>query len=566
MKLSNIKISHKLFIMTVAGLIVLSLFGFSAVNMGRGQLASLKEVYVNNLTPLDNLRNIQLILREVDYQMVGVISSAESSQKAASHLSEALKKLDSLWKKTESVLNAEELGGTIKDFKKQFAEFKKLAVELKKAYESDDIDTVDLVHEKWLDIKKAIFQSIDKMAEQQKQLVETFYQNKRKSISKVITTIGVVTIVSVICFIVFAMFIARSISRPVHLVMEASKEISKGDLTKRIDVNSSDEMGIMASTLNQMLGHLNTVFYKISENIRSISTQAVRVAEFSEELKENTSRQNRQVEQVASAATEMSQTIVDMAQNASSASESAKLSYDAAMKGKAVVGEVVDNIKGLADEISDASAKLETLGERSKEIGEILSVIQDIADQTNLLALNAAIEAARAGEQGRGFAVVADEVRKLAEKTAHATEEIAEKIVSVQKETDNTIVVMQRSTNAVSKSVEIARGAGDALQEIVSSSEQVMEMVQRIATATEQQSSAAEEVSQSMEHVADIVKHTSEQVYSLKALSDELLGIANTLKEQISCFVTNQNAEIECKLDPELLETDSAARVHVVTA
>lgn len=536
MRLKNIKISHKLMFMTLAALLVLLLFGLVSVYMGKSQLRSLKIVYNEKMVPLDNLRKMQLIFREIDYQMVGVISAAESSQKAAEHLDRAVSELKRIWKETKPLLVHSELDSLAKTFEENLKGFYDLSGKLREAYISDDIDSVDLVHEQWIDLKKKIFQAVDNIAKKQQGLTEQFYRQKKEMINRVIVVILSVTVVCIVAFLAFSILITRSIGRPVINVVEASREIAEGDLTRRIVVKGGDEMGLMAETLNCMIEKLNSFFASITENITRIKGQSERLSDFSEHMQAGIRQQSSQIEQVASAATEMSQTIIDMAQNASNSSESARNSYDTAQKGMNAVREVVESIQSLAEEIEDASARLQMLGKRSEEIGEILMVIQDIADQTNLLALNAAIEAARAGEQGRGFAVVADEVRKLAEKTAQATDDIAGRIKAIQGETEMTITVMKRSTESFRASVEKANNAGDALNEIVDSSRQVMDMVQRIATATEEQSSAAEQVSQSMEVVAGIVKDNASQVDSLKELSDELLNIANKLSEQISHF------------------------------
>lgn len=536
MVLKKVKISHKLIFMTVAALVVLLLFGSIGIYMGKSQLESLRSVYNEKMTPLDNLRRVQLIFREVDYQMVGVISTAESSEKAVVHLEESLKKLKQIWNETEPQLASSEFGSEVGAFKKNLKVFYSLAKKLKDAYKSDDIDSVDLIHEQWIDLKSKIFKAVDNITERQKELTEEYYNQKKQLINKVILIILVVTILSSVVFLVFFFIIVRSIGKPVNSVVEASREIAAGDLTKRIVIKSHDEMGLMAETLNGMIERLNRLFSGISDNIARITKQSEKLSRFSEQMQTGINQQSGQIEQVASAASEMSQTIIDMAQNASYSSEAAKTSYNTAQKGMEVVREVIEDIQSLAREINDASERLQMLGKRSEEIGEILMVIQDIADQTNLLALNAAIEAARAGEQGRGFAVVADEVRKLAEKTAQATDDIADKIKAIQDETEMTIEVMKRGTDSFQESVEKATHAGNALNEIVNSSGQVMEMVQRIATATEEQSSAAEQVSQSMEVVAGIVRDNAGQVDELTGLADELLNIANKLSEQIGQF------------------------------
>ncbi len=529
--------------MTASALFVLSLLGIVSIYMGRSQLKSLQSVYNEKLIPLDNLRKMQLILREIDYQMVGVISAAEASEQAAEHLQKAIKELKNLWKNTKLSLITSDLKGQAEIFEAYLDKFYTLAIKLRQAYLSDDIDSVDLVHEEWLDLKDKIFHAVDTIAEKQKTLSEAFYRHKKEMINRITMIVVVITFSGIIAFLVFSGLITRSIRRPVNNVVEASRAIADGDLTRRISVTSRDEMGTMAIALNSMIERLNELFSSITNNISLLKNQSEKLSGFSEQIHNSINQQTSQIEQVASAATEMSQTIIDMAQNASRSSDSAKVSYNTAQKGMKVVKEVVDSIQLLAEQVDNAFKRLQMLGERSEEIGKILMVIQDIADQTNLLALNAAIEAARAGEHGRGFAVVADEVRKLAEKTTRATDDIAAKIKAIQAETETTIEAINRSAESFKVSVDKATNAGSALKEIVDSSGTIMDMIQRIANAIEEQSYAAQQVSQSMDVVASIVRKNSGQADSLKKLSDELLDIASHLAKQIDYFKVNNEQQ-----------------------
>jgi methyl-accepting chemotaxis protein len=267
----------------------------------------------------------------------------------------------------------------------------------------------------------------------------------------------------------------------------------------------------------------------------------LKMSESSDVLLNDSEMQSIQINQIVSSSSEMSQSIIDVARNTSEASEATRDSTDLARKGKEVVESTIEGIMKLVKSLENVSETIEGLGMRSTEIGEIITVIEDIADQTNLLALNAAIEAARAGEFGRGFAVVADEVRKLAEKTSGATGEIAEKVNMIQSATGNAITAIQEGKVHGNEAVHAASNAGESLQSIVHGSDQVMDMVQRIASATDQQSSAAEEVSQSMEEFATVIGRSAKLSKDVRSAAEELKKVATSLTGQISLFKVNGN-------------------------
>jgi len=240
--------------------------------------------------------------------------------------------------------------------------------------------------------------------------------------------------------------------------------------------------------------------------------------------------------------TEVAQTTVEISRNAANASITARESVNIAGEGKLVVEQTVASMMNMADNVEKSSQAIAELGESGKQIGDIVNVINDIAGQTNLLALNAAIEAARAGEQGRGFAVVADEVRKLAEKTAQATDEITETIKGIQKKTEITIGGMKNNMSEAEGVVKLASEAQAFLIKIVNASENCLELIQSIAAATEQQSSAVEEVSSSMENVAGVSVSSLDAVSQINGSAIELARIASELNDHISWFKTEASS------------------------
>jgi methyl-accepting chemotaxis protein len=232
----------------------------------------------------------------------------------------------------------------------------------------------------------------------------------------------------------------------------------------------------------------------------------------------------------------MSKTVVDIAKNASSMANSATGTTKIAREGESIVSRSVEEVKAIADTVNESSRLMASLGERSKQIGDIIDVIKDIADQTNLLALNAAIEAARAGEQGRGFAVVADEVRKLAERTSQATTEIGSMIGAIQHEVEKAVRNMSDGTKQVAVGVEFAAKAGDALHNIVSSVQGLQAIVQQIASATEEMSSTSEQISSDIETIASVSRETSSSSEQIARSASDLAELSSTLQRLVGRF------------------------------
>lgn len=541
MLLKNIKISHKLVFMAAVSLLILVGFAANAIVAGQKEISALEDIYDKKLTPLDNLRTIQLTLREIDHGMVGVLAIVEFPVRAGRQLREFVPKLKNTWEATKEKFISAEMLEHKNAFEEKFDDFKKLMPELQDAYAKGDLDTVALVHFSWSEMKPVMFSAIDEMAKLQKLSVSGFHAERKNAIARMNFIVLVVAVFIAGFFLVLAFITIRSISEPIAVVVNAAKQVAEGNLSSTVNLNSGDEMGSMAFELNKMLDKLNKAFSSISHESGRISNHAEGLFDASKSLTEGTDQQKMQISQVTAAANEMSQTIVDMAKNATEASKAAEKSVSTASSGKSIVSQAVIKITELADSTGNASTSIEKLGKSSEEIGEIINVIQDIADQTNLLALNAAIEAARAGEQGRGFAVVADEVRKLAEKTAKSTKEISEKIQSIQKGTKDSISLMNEGKNQADEAVSVVSDAGSALLNIVEDSSKVMDMIQRIAAAIEEQSSAADEVTRSMEDVAEVVSHTFKLSDDVKKSSEESLSVAMKLKSQIQNFKTKSD-------------------------
>ena len=334
-------------------------------------------------------------------------------------------------------------------------------------------------------------------------------------------------------------FLVKPIKNKLATMSDWLAPVSQGDLTQDAPTLGDDEIGEMARNVNDVIDNIKRIANQINTTTNSLATSSEELSATSDNMSTGATELSTQTEQVVTAMTEVSQTIMDMAKNASQAADGSKNASETAAKGKQIVDTTTTDMGKIAQTVQEAAATIEELGRSSAQIGEIVAVINGIADQTNLLALNAAIEAARAGEQGRGFAVVADEVRKLAERTSQATKDIGQRISAIQAAAGESVNAMKKGSEEVEKGVARAKEASVALDSIVTASSSAMDMVQRIAAATEQQSAAAEEVSQNMEHISDITKRSSASTEQIKGSSAELARLAVELKEMTAWFKVN---------------------------
>jgi methyl-accepting chemotaxis protein len=385
----------------------------------------------------------------------------------------------------------------------------------------------------------------DALSEVLEPFVKEQIDNMEKKLGTVSSSVNDVrnAIVALNIFLIFtgilsSLLLARAITKPLYAGISATKKLADGELDIEIDTNRSDEFGQLQISFKTLVENLGKIAGQIKDLSNTVASNAEEVSATTGQISSGINEQANEIEQSTAAITEVSQTIVEVARNSASASDAAKESVSIAGEGKSVVEQTVKNMLNIADNVARSSQTIGELGESSKQIGAIINVINDIAGQTNLLALNAAIEAARAGEQGRGFAVVADEVRKLAEKTGKATEEITEMIKKIQRETETSVQSMKKNQSEVEEGVKQASHAKDSLEKIVCASDKCLEMVRSIASATEEQSSAVEQVSASMENVAGSFGTSRDAVSQINTSSNELARIAGEMKELVSWFKT----------------------------
>jgi len=354
-------------------------------------------------------------------------------------------------------------------------------------------------------------------------------------------TIGAMLVVTLILLLAFMYLTRRWISKPLRKAIDLTARLGAGDFSQAGDhggesADSADEIARLLYGINRMASDLRGVLEKIDSSSQEVSTAAGQVSASAERIAAGAEELATQAATVATADEEMSATSADIARNCQLAADGARNALESARNGVDVVNRTLEVMSQIADRVRESAATIESLGARSDQIGAIIGAIQDIADQTNLLALNAAIEAARAGEQGRGFAVVADEVRALAERTTHATGEIGTMIKAIQTETKGAVAVMEQGVRQVESGAGEAEKSGVALRGILDQVNEVASQVHQIATAAEEQTATTSDISSNMHSITEVVHETSREAQESATAATQLHGNAEELRQLVQHF------------------------------
>ena len=351
---------------------------------------------------------------------------------------------------------------------------------------------------------------------------------------------SIINLIILVLGIVWVIMYARVLVKDIKAVQVS---IDNADLNTQFNTTREDEMGQLQNSFDRFVGSIRDTLIRVSETATSVASASAQISSSTEEMAAGSQEQTTQSEEIARAVEQMAKSIAVNSENAGEAAHTAEKAKGAAEQGGKVVLDTVNEMKQIANVVRESAGTIQNLGKSSDQIGEIIGVIEHIADQTNLLALNAAIEAARAGEQGRGFAVVADEVRKLAEQTTKATKQIAGMIQQIQSDSHGAVRTMANATKQVDAGIVLADHAGVSLQEIVEISQKVTHMVSQIAVANEEQSSTSEQISKNMEAIASVTQQTASGTQQIARAAEDLNRLTETLQSLVNQFKLNAQNE-----------------------
>ncbi|SDS27884.1 methyl-accepting chemotaxis protein [Pseudomonas asplenii] len=475
----------------------------------------------DSLIQFNSVIELSKLIQQARYQVRGYTYSGRSDaeQPALDAVDNALKNLESLPAKLpeQHLTNLQQASESLKAYRAAVSDFR--------------------------DSQIANAQALKNMQEQGDHLLSlsnklTDLQTARRDsdVAQARNLLGISAALALLFGIIAAWVITRQIVTPLQQTLTVVERVASGDLSQDLKIDRSDELGQLQRAMQSMTVSLRKLIGGISDGVTQIASAAEQLSAVTEQTSAGVNSQKAETDQVATAMHQMTATVQEVARNAEEASEAAGAADQQAREGDKVVGEAIAQIERLAAEVGHSTEAMAHLKTESDKIGSVLDVIKSVAQQTNLLALNAAIEAARAGEAGRGFAVVADEVRSLAQRTQKSTEEIEELIVGLQGGTQQVASIMDNSRSLTDSSVELTRRAGSSLENITRTVSAIQSMNQQIAAAAEQQSAVADEINRSVLNVRDVSEQTASASEETAASSIELARLGNHLQVLVSHF------------------------------
>ncbi|MBI4721312.1 MAG: methyl-accepting chemotaxis protein [Chitinivibrionia bacterium] len=540
--LMNLKMYKKLLLSPAVVTIFLLIFGGVSYVGLHTQKSALNDIFNNRFKGYQDSSRTVSDIANAHANVYKVLSWSSVNFDAKKTEDLAKEQLAAIDRTMESIGKALTAGNLTKDEKKYYGAAAEHVKEYKEAVARVlDMATADfnlattlmkLADDKFQVLNK----NLQELLELENRLSRERYNFSLTSFNRVVMISVAVLSIAILLSLGVSIFMTRLILSPINNTVAVIEDISKGDLTRRIDIASKDEIGEMGKHFNSFIDTLHDTITRVAQGSTKVSEAAVTLDGAAEQMATGVEQAAAQVNSVATASEEMSTTSSEIAQNCVMAAKSSERANNAANTGEAVIQETVAVMNRISERVTRSAGIIKSLGGRSDQIGQVVGLINDIADQTNLLALNAAIEAARAGEHGRGFAVVADEVKKLAERTTQATKEIGQTINAMQSETKEAVASMEEGVKEVEHGTRETTKSGDALQDILKQINTVASEVNQIAVASEQQTATTNEIASNIQQISGVMQETAQRIQDNAGAASQMASLSKELKGLVEQF------------------------------
>ncbi len=539
MSLRHMNIASRAFLgfALIGGLmLILGICALTQMSEIRSAAVNIENTSVPSVKALDDLTKISYRQRTLSFRLLlnrepGV---EEKTLELFRQRNEQIRAAQDIY---EKVIDSAQERAAYDQYVQKLAAYHQLEDKMKALSKANQIDQLrDLINNELLANSDELNVVLTKLVEiNDKQTKET---NKQAAdqYSLAFKLVIALLIVATALTILFAWLLTTSITQPLAHALSAAEEIAEGNLTRPIKVEGTDEAGRLLAAMQKMQDKLRDTLQRISGSATQLASAAEELNTVTDESARGLQQQNHEIEMAATAVNQMTTAVEEVARNATSTSDASKEATTSASEGRELVLETVGAIERMSGDVQSTAELIGNLAEESRDIGKVLDVIRGLADQTNLLALNAAIEAARAGEAGRGFAVVADEVRALAHRTQQSTSEIERMVGSIQGGTEKAVNSMRHSTERAESTLSIAKGAGLSLETINQAIEQINQRNLVIASAAEEQAQVAREVDRNLVNIRDLSVQSSTGADQTSAASNELSRLALDLNNMVSRF------------------------------
>ncbi|MFP3493290.1 methyl-accepting chemotaxis protein [Pseudomonas sp. SIMBA_059] len=511
---------------------------------GLGQMATLRQsaqvIEASWMPSIENIHDSAALVASIRLEALRLATTDESRIRDNSKalITRQRAELQTLLDHHKTLLSDDEERGMLKQLEDNVNTYLALVAQIVALVDKDQQqDAIDLLNSRLAPQGLILGKSLEDMITFNQNGVETAVNASAQTYFSAQWIVGLIILCALIATLLLAWLLTRSITAPLAQALTVARSIAGGNLSQPISVSGKDEPAQLLAALATMQAQLQGTIRGISESAQQLASAAEEMSSVMEQSTRGLQAQNDEIEQAATAVTEMSTAVDEVAGNAVSSAEASKASDEDSKHGHYQISETISSIQNLVDEVLGASTKAEGLAVQAQDISKVLEVIRGIAAQTNLLALNAAIEAARAGEAGRGFAVVADEVRSLAQRTQDSTEEIEQMINGIQQGTQNTVDALNSSAEHAGQTLQRANSAGSALEKITAAISQISQRNLVIASAAEQQALVARDVDRSLVNIRDLSTQTAAGATQTSAASHELSRLAVDLNGLVTRFV-----------------------------